>query len=197
MIRFAVGSILPAEQAFEAAKLQCPQILQERMSGNPSVMQQRLSAYLLLAELYTTPLPQICWDLNGKPVFVDCPLYFSISHTGTGAAAVIADIPVGIDLQKTIAVSNALLERVCIDSEWIFCNGGIDRADQNDRFTHIWTAKEAMAKADGLGLARLGLKRILVDVPNQIGQANGRSYDLDFPSVDLPNTVCCIAKLTK
>ena len=117
MMRYRVIPLLDYEDALLQAKSVCPQILIERYSSHEQVMQRRLTAYLALAELCGGSLPKMVWDENSKPYFEGSSLFCSISHTDTGAAAVIADFPVGIDLQILTDRGNRLAERVCGDTE--------------------------------------------------------------------------------
>jgi len=89
--------------------------------------------------------------------------YWSLSHKRRWAAAVIADRPVGIDVEHIVPRREALWDAVAFDAE---------RALLGQRtwttFFRIWTAKEAVLKAHGVGIGRLTDCR-LVQVPDDRG----------------------------
>lgn len=194
MIRYLIAPLLSYEQAVQEAEQCCPQILAERYSPNPKVMAERLTAYLLLAKLMGGSLPQLYWDAHGKPHFAEGLVQFSLSHTKTGAAAVIADHPVGIDLQAAVPVKSRLSERVCSVSEQLYLMQDDDALERQLRFARLWTAKEAVAKSIGCGLGRLSPRDILVDWESSTASVGEQRFGLYYPELSLPQTVCCIAK---
>ncbi|MCP4249760.1 MAG: 4'-phosphopantetheinyl transferase superfamily protein [bacterium] len=82
--------------------------------------------------------------------------HWSISHKPTWAAAVIADQPVGIDLEQITPRHPHLFEGVGDDSEWALLG------ERNwDHFFRLWTAKEAACKANGVGIGGMGHCRLV------------------------------------
>ena len=88
----------------------------------------------------------------------DTCLYTSFSHTQTLAAAAVSLGPIGIDLEPCSRDAAAVLTRICHKEELLFAGGDccVD-AHTISNALMIWTGKEAMAKASGLGM-RYGLK---------------------------------------
>lgn len=89
---------------------------------------------------------------------VPCPvdgIFWSISHTENCAAAVLAPYPVGIDVERIRPVSDDLWGAAASEEEWRLAT-----ADTPACFFYYWTAKEAVLKATGAGLA--GLKNCVV-----------------------------------
>jgi len=85
------------------------------------------------------------WKYNeyGKPYIEGGP-YFSISHCKEGIAVAIDDQPIGIDIEAIRPVKEDLIERVMNEEE---------RVGMDDRkFTRLWTRKEAVVKAQGVGI---------------------------------------------
>ena len=76
--------------------------------------------------------------------------YWSISHKRKWAAAVIADRPVGIDLESIIPRKRPLHDHLAGDREW-----GLMSDRSWHPFFRLWTAKEACLKANGVGIAHL------------------------------------------
>ena len=118
-----------------------------RAKTNPGVHAASLAAWSLLAEglrrLSLEALPEVRFDPGGKPVFVNRPLCFSLSHSGNLAAVLISDAPCGVDVEQLRPeVAERLHERCMSDAE---------RA-RNCDFFELWTKKECIAKLDGRGL---------------------------------------------
>ena len=118
-----------------------------RKKTNPAVRASSIAAWSLLAEglrmLGLEVLPEVRFDPNGKPRFIDNPLCFSLSHSGKLASVLISDEPCGVDVEQLRPeVAARLRERCLSDAE---------RARDCD-FFEIWTKKECIAKLDGRGL---------------------------------------------
>lgn len=85
------------------------------------------------------------WKYNehGKPYLPNGP-YFSISHCKEGIAVAIDEKPIGIDIEGIRRADEELIARVMNEEE---------RVEMNDRmFTRLWTQKEAIVKAEGVGI---------------------------------------------
>lgn len=85
-------------------------------------------------------------DRNQAPVRLG-KFYWSVSHKRQWTAAVIADRPVGIDVEKISPRRTTLYEALACDSEWDLTGGRSWNA-----FFRVWTAKEATLKANGVGI---------------------------------------------
>lgn len=132
-----------------------PRILETR---RPATRLERLYSEALLRraacslcgeEILAAPISR---TEQGKPYFPDFPaLQFSISHTDGQIAVLIADVPVGVDVESIHPVRRVVAERFFTPAEcaWI-------RASENEwekRFFTIWTRKEAYGKFRGTGLS--------------------------------------------
>lgn len=88
---------------------------------------------------------------HGKPELADGAVHFNLSHSGDLAAIAVAPRPVGVDVE-----ARRKIHRVTELAESRFAPGELARvmtaADPQDEFLKIWTAKEAVVKATGLGL---------------------------------------------
>jgi len=90
------------------------------------------------------------WQYNehGKPFMQDGP-FFSISHSKEGIAVVVDKQPIGIDIEAIRRVDEELVERTMNEAEQAYISASEDR----DRaFTALWTKKEAIVKAQGVGI---------------------------------------------
>lgn len=104
----------------------------------------------------------------GKPHIPGGP-EFNLSHGGTLAVLAVSDRAVGVDCEDARrGASKALLRRVLTPEEW----GGSPAAIP---FSRLWTRKEAVMKACGLGL---GLAPASFCVLDDLVQAEGQTWRL-------------------
>ncbi|MCK4659156.1 MAG: 4'-phosphopantetheinyl transferase superfamily protein [Phycisphaerae bacterium] len=97
------------------------------------------------------------WAKDKNDVPQPCSGYhWSISHKPRWAAAVIADRPIGIDIEHIKPRRVELFDEVAGCQEWLLVGGRSQTA-----FFRIWTAKEAVLKANGVGIAKLLDCRVL------------------------------------
>jgi 4'-phosphopantetheinyl transferase len=86
---------------------------------------------------------------NGKIFFPDKNLHFNISHSGDMVVCALSDdSPMGIDIEHMLHVSFADFRNIMSDIEWRMINGSGSVID----FYRLWTKKEAVCKAEGIGL---------------------------------------------
>lgn len=96
------------------------------------------------------------WSYNehGKPYIQGGP-YFSISHCKQGIAVAIDDQPIGIDIETIRHANEDLIERTMNEEE---------RVGMDDRqFTRLWTQKEAVVKAQGVGIQSFEQLQTILD----------------------------------
>ncbi len=88
---------------------------------------------------------------SGKLTAPSLPVDFSLSHSGSFVACAVHEAPVGIDIEALREIRPQLAKRTCSTSEldYIYSGGSFDSA----RFLQIWTAKEAVLKLRGTGIA--------------------------------------------
>ncbi len=98
-------------------------------------------------------------DASGAPLPAN-GVYWSLSHKPAWTAGVVADRPVGIDLEPiSPRHSDALFAKLAAPDEW-------ERAGERTwhTFFRVWTAKEAVLKANGLGIGHLRRCRLVAAV---------------------------------
>lgn len=88
--------------------------------------------------------------------------YWSVSHKPLFATAVLGKYPMGIDIEKVKSPSGAVVRKVISAEEDSLCR----EKKRDDYFFRVWTAKEAVLKAEGIGLQGLSKCRI-VQVPDE------------------------------
>jgi len=91
---------------------------------------------------------------NGAPIPSN-GIFWSLSHTPEYVAAVNAPYPVGIDIEKIAPVSDSLMKQIADAEEW-----ALAPEMTTPLFYRYWTAKEAVLKAVGIGLAGLSNCRV-------------------------------------
>ena len=98
------------------------------------------------------------WEYNeyGKPN-IKGGLHFSISHCKAGIAVAVDDQPIGIDIEAIRHADEELIERVMNEQE--------RKQIKTDRdFTRLWTGKEAVVKAQGVGISSFEqLQKVLAE----------------------------------
>lgn len=102
-------------------------------------------------EEYGVQDPQILRTPKGKPYVELCDTYLSVSHSGEYFLCIIAERPVGIDVQeRKNSNSDKIAERYFTEREKSF----IKDNGENGFFT-VWTRKEAYSKLTGEGIAEI------------------------------------------
>jgi 4'-phosphopantetheinyl transferase len=127
----------------------CPAIRQ--LSGREQTLALRRHARTALARsaaLSGLTLGALRQGERGQPL-PSQGVYWSLSHTTEQVAAVAAPHRIGIDIERITTFTAALKERVAGSREWELAT--VDEL----LFCRYWTAKEAVLKAVGVGLAGL------------------------------------------
>lgn len=166
---------------------------------------QRLVRELIAATLaIDSDTVELAREPGGRP-YVACPASapaFSVSHSGPSLVLALAATRVGIDIEHRRARPyRELASRAFVESEreWI--------ALQDDRvtaFLRLWTAKEAVLKAAGLGisggLANVVLspradRMVLTAVPRELGERSAWQLAELEAETGFPGCVACDANV--
>ncbi len=138
-----------------------------RSEGNKK---QSLGAELLLIYAVKKYYPRITLPLEflvsdyGKPAVKGVKdFHFSLAHSYNVSVLAIAQTDVGIDIENKHRTSSAIAEKYFSPRE------------RESEFCHVWTRKEAVAKAEGTGIG-LGLDTF--DVTGDTVCINGIVYRL-------------------
>lgn len=100
---------------------------------------------------------EIAFGKCGKPYLPEYPhVHFNISHCDAGCAVVVADCPVGVDIQDVRPFSWNVARRVCSEQELTKLE---ESADRDRLFTKMWAMKESYMKMMGIGIVH-GIKGI-------------------------------------
>ena len=92
--------------------------------------------------------------------------YWSVSHDDTWVLGALARAPLGVDLER-VTLRRAALRAAVLDEEERALLGEVDALG----FTRLWTAKEAVLKAAGVGLTRLSHCRLTATPHPNLPQA--------------------------
>lgn len=129
---------------------------------NPSVQQERIAS----AYLKKTLIGDYEIDEKGKPNAKG--VHFNVSHSKGHVVLVKAPCPVGIDIEEVREVKQDLIDFVCSPEEKTYI-------DSEEKFFEVWTNKEAILKAKGIGL-RNDLKGVPALPIDGQKQYDGKNY---------------------
>lgn len=110
-----------------------------------------------IAEKTGLPLEdiEILRTQRGKP-YVNIPdIHISISHSSSFVAVVIANKPIGIDIEVIKPLNLKVADRVCSQSDKQLLSLSKDKDEALINFLKIWTAKEAYFKMTGTGITNI------------------------------------------
>ncbi|MEJ6005070.1 4'-phosphopantetheinyl transferase superfamily protein [Paucibacter sp. AS339] len=122
--------------------------------------------------------PRLIVDEQGRSHVEDRPdLCLSISHSGAWVACVVADAPLGLDIEDTGRSRDfaALAELVHSPAQCQAIQAAPSAAERARQFYQWWTLKEAWFKRQGLGLDMARMPQL--------------SYE---PSPSAGSAVCCL-----
>ena len=107
-----------------------------------------LMIYNLLDEGMRGLMDEWSYNEHGKPSFkhqTSNIIHFSISHCKEGIAVAVDDQPIGIDIETIRHADDELIKRTMNEEEQAQIHSDRD-------FTRLWTQKEAVVKAQGVGI---------------------------------------------
>ncbi|HWI43637.1 MAG TPA: 4'-phosphopantetheinyl transferase superfamily protein [Nocardioides sp.] len=120
------------------------------------------AARLLLGAATSTPPEKVVWgrhpcpscgEPHGRPRAEGASVEFSLSHTPGAVLIAVADVPVGVDVERhaddPVRLASLLHPRET--AEVLDCS---DRGEAAVRFTRAWSRTEAYLKGIGIGLGR-------------------------------------------
>lgn len=99
-------------------------------------------------------LPALEKNRQGVPL-ASAGVFWSLTHKPLYVGGVVASARVGIDLEPLRTVDEKLTQRIGCDAEWEALGGRTP-----ERFFRLWTAKEAVLKAVGVGMTGLSRCRL-------------------------------------
>lgn len=121
----------------------------------------------------------------GKPFLADYPnVHFNISHCDIGNVVVVANFPIGVDIQEVRPFSWNVAKRVCSGQELAELK---KCANRDKLFMRMWTAKESYAKMIGQGVlyafssintTKLSLDTTILDMDDYFVAVSGQMINI-------------------
>jgi 4'-phosphopantetheinyl transferase len=157
----------------------------------------------LLAHYTGTPPEQLVFTCNefGKPSLANGPQFNSSHSQGLTVIAVTKNLRVGIDIERVRAMPDlaGVATSFCTDHERQFLFSQTPKK-QLEAFYRIWTAKEALLKAMGVGIGR-HLQQVstvrngefagLIETRREFGEAAAGQWRIvSFAAGTNPCTLC-------
>lgn len=124
----------------------------------------------------------------GKPALKDNPgLHFNISHCRELAVCAVAKCPVGVDAEKIRSFPENVLRRCFTEREITYVK---NNPDPDMAFFQLWTLKESLVKAIGIGLS-YPLKNAEFIIENNHITVNSE-FDLSVMQITDNKFVCSV-----
>lgn len=118
-----------------------------------------LIKYFLKKETNYNDDPEIVYNKYGKPRFKDIQeFFFNISHSGKWVVLASSTNEVGVDIQKIVNKKYNISSIFFSPQEYSYILEAGNLAEQNRRFSEIWSLKECYLKYRGIGFAYGGNK---------------------------------------
>ncbi len=107
-----------------------------------------IGAGALLSHVLNIREEELAQNEYGKPFLPNRKEFFNLSHSGEYIALAVSDGTVGVDVEKIDPAHFSIAKRVFTADElaWL-------RENESERFFQLWTLKESVIKAVGLGLS--------------------------------------------
>ncbi len=115
-----------------------------------SVLTFVLLKHALSWEYGITAVPEFSYGLFGKPFWKEFDIHFNLSHCKDAVACALSDHEIGIDVESIVPYNPSVSKRICSPSEYEHL---IESENKDVELIHLWTAKEAVSKWSGKGLA--------------------------------------------
>lgn len=148
--------LVPVEEALITVSAQ-EQVRAARFA-DPGRGQRHLACRHLLRSILAVYLPALSPSIefdvgkHGKLRLVGSDLEFSVSHSGTALLIGVASCPIGVDLECVRPLDLALVAPACLNGSELCWLSDLPAIDRLTGFYSMWTAKEAILKALGVGL---------------------------------------------
>ncbi len=145
-----VDALLDDAERARAARFRSAEA-RERFVAGRALLKMALGARLKLP----APSIRLRVEPSGRPVLLDpAPgIHFSLSHAGERVVVACADREVGVDIERLRPLPDALdLARRFYDASEAKALEALEGERRSRAFLQLWTHKEALVKARGLGL---------------------------------------------
>lgn len=150
-----------------------------------------LAAGLLLRAAFgEEKYKQISTDFYGKP-YLPGDVFFNLSHSGDYVVLAVAPCEVGVDIERVTPYSKSIANKcfTAAELEWL------SEQACNQAFFKLWTGKESVMKATGLGFRMPPESFQILPMSCGIHSIAGKHWFLQWCS--LPEHVICLATATE
>lgn len=115
----------------------------------------------------------------GKPELAEGP-HFNLSHSGEYAVLAVSEESIGVDIEKIASFPKKIAARCFTkaENEWLLGR------DEEAAFYKIWTAKESVMKATGLGFALAPKSFEVLPIADGEHIINGKAWFFTFLEMD-------------
>lgn len=132
----------------------------------------------------------------GKPYVADNSFFFNLSHSGEYALCAVSEGDVGCDIETVGKYRNKTAKRFFTVDEYALLSGISDEENRNKMFFSLWTLKESVIKATGMGAA-MGFSSFSVADEKGIFDritVGEREYSIALyePFADCRSGICCV-----
>ena len=176
---------LPSEKVFVKKLNSLPEPIADTIKRYKNYEDQvlRLAGKLLLKEgfkeyreINNTKHLDVIINEHGKPFIENNTIHFSTAYAGNIAVCIIStNGETGIDIEKLRPVELSLYKEYFTLNEWQYIILAKDTNETYKNFYHLWTRKEAILKASGVGLSIL---LNTIEVLNETLILNNKKYYL-------------------
>ncbi|WP_130836514.1 4'-phosphopantetheinyl transferase family protein [Lachnoclostridium sp. Marseille-P6806] len=152
-------SLLPAYRRERLRRIKNPADRARSLVGG--LMLRRYAGILEDSDLRFSP--------QGKPSASRGSVFFSLSHSGSLVlAGVSSSCEIGVDIETPRALKKDIRRMICSAREQEWLRSRADCGSEADAFFSLWTAKEAVMKATGLGFSMGASSADVLPVENGI-----------------------------
>ncbi|MCL1807449.1 MAG: 4'-phosphopantetheinyl transferase superfamily protein [Oscillospiraceae bacterium] len=123
---------------------------------------------------------QLAVTENGKPTMKDGGQFFNLSHSGDYVVLATAGRQIGVDIEKITRFSEAVAARCFTPQE----RDWMQEQRTGEAFFQIWTAKESVMKAIGLGFSLPPQSFDVLPMDASAHVIAGKSWFLDWLTFD-------------
>ena len=134
------------------------------------------------------PLDELKKDETGIPL-PSGGIYWSISHKPLYVTGVVSRKPIGIDIERVRPYTKGLEKKVADESEW-----ALTPMDRSELLFRYWTAKEAVLKQTGIGLAGLSSCKIIANPARDCMTVRFRNQDFHVAHIAFDSHVAAVVK---
>lgn len=154
-----------------------------------------LLAKLLGQSVYVITAPgYIKYGDHGKPYLANHDYHFNITDSADTLVVAISKQPIGIDLESIRPIELKRIRRAFTSDEQKYLDAIADSQAQSKAILKLWTVKEAVLKAAGVGLSG-GVRKVKIsDLHHAKWHENNYYIDDYLPDPDYVSTVAIYDK---